>query len=772
MFPVLLFWSSILFANDVKVTASVSKTEVAVGEAFEITFTVNGNAERFDPPSFAGFQVISGPNQSSSMTSINGNTTVSMSLSYDLVGTQEGEYTIGAGSIVVNGKVYKSNALKIKVVKGNPAQSSSQSRAAARGRTQTNVQTVTGNAADVAKNLFIKASVNKTNPYQGEQLTVSYKLYTNVNLVDNSLDKLPDFNGFWSQEIKNTNPNVEWAIEKIKGVSYHVATLKQIILFPERSGNLVLDPLAMTFLVRQAAPSMDIFDQFFGGSYKDTKYKISSAPVNIHVRPLPENGKPVGFQGAVGQFSVQASLDKTQLKANEALNYSLKISGTGNLKLLNAPTVNFPADVEKHEGSYTIEPFQFSYFNPVSGKYVSLPSRAFQIKVSKGDPGANVTAYSGNQQDIKMLNKDIMYIKTTDLALSENGKNFYGSLGYVLSMLLGPALFGLAWWSKKRYEEKNKDLVQVKWRKANKIAARHLAFAAKQLAAGDQKAFYEAIYKGLYGYLSDKLNISAAELNIEHIRTSLRAININEELIGRLGNTLELCEMARYAPVPGSTEQEVFDQSKSIINDIETHAAGDRPSDWFAKGNEQYAKARYEQALEAYQKVEQSGYSSAAFNFNLGNTYYKLGNMPAAILNYERAYRLAPSDKDIDLNLKLARLKITDKIDEVPELFLLSWWKNFLFFFSLSQLSIGSIVLFIMGFLLLSFYLFAPSSTLKKAAFFSGLGLALIGFVFMLMAGAQSSYFNRHQQAIVFSSSVQLANGNTGWIEASVVQKI
>ncbi|PYF68991.1 BatD family protein [Pedobacter nutrimenti] len=601
MFPVLLFWSSILFANDVKVTASVSKTEVAVGEAFEITFTVNGNAERFDPPSFAGFQVISGPNQSSSMTSINGNTTVSMSLSYDLVGTQEGEYTIGAGSIVVNGKVYKSNALKIKVVKGNPAQSSSQSRAAARGRTQTNVQTVTGNAADVAKNLFIKASVNKTNPYQGEQLTVSYKLYTNVNLVDNSLDKLPDFNGFWSQEIKNTNPNVEWAIEKIKGVSYHVATLKQIILFPERSGNLVLDPLAMTFLVRQAAPSMDIFDQFFGGSYKDTKYKISSAPVNIHVRPLPENGKPAGFQGAVGQFSVQASLDKTQLKANEALNYSLKISGTGNLKLLNAPTVNFPADVEKydpkvedqisesltgvsgsraykylliprHEGSYTIEPFQFSYFNPVSGKYVSLPSRAFQIKVSKGDPGANVTAYSGNQQDIKMLNKDIMYIKTTDLALSENGKNFYGSLGYVLSMLLGPALFGLAWWSKKRYEEKNKDLVQVKWRKANKIAARHLAFAAKQLAAGDQKAFYEAIYKGLYGYLSDKLNISAAELNIEHIRTSLRAININEELIGRLGNTLELCEMARYAPVPGSTEQEVFDQSKSIINDIETHA--------------------------------------------------------------------------------------------------------------------------------------------------------------------------------------------------------
>jgi hypothetical protein len=601
---VLLLWTSTLFANgikpgaqDVKVTATVSKSVVGTGEAFEISFSVNGNIESFNPPALNGFQVVGGPNQSSSYSSINGNTTASMSISYDLVGVKEGEYVIGPATVVVNGKQIKSNSVKIKVVKGKAVPQGNQQNAAPQGD-----KVAEGNSTDISKRLFLRAVANKTNVYIGEQFSVSYKLYTNIDLVDNALDKLPDFNGFWSQEIKNNSQNVKWEIESYNGEKYHVATLKQIILFPERFGKLTLDPLAMTFVVRQAAPSNDPIEQFFGGSYKDTKYKIKSTPITINVKPLPEAGKPEGFNGAVGNFSIGANLDKSSVKANEALNYTLKVTGSGNLKLLKAPELTLPADIEKydpkvnddiketmggvsgsreysflliprHEGNYTIEPLKFSYFNPVTGRYVSLTSRSFAVKVAKGDPGSNVTAYAtGGQQDVKMLAKDIAYIKTGNPGLTKDGEGFYGSALYYVLLCTGPVLLLAAFGYRKWYRENNSDVVKVKGRNANKIAAKHLANARKQLISGDKKVFYEDIYRGLYGYLSDKLNISAADLNKENIRGQLKLRAVNESIIDQLTETLDLCEMARYAPISGISEQEVFDKAKTIINDIENNA--------------------------------------------------------------------------------------------------------------------------------------------------------------------------------------------------------
>lgn len=601
---VLLLWTGTLFANgikpamqDVKVTATVSKSVVGTGEAFEISFSVNGNIESFNPPPLNGFQVVGGPNQSSSYSSINGNTTASVAISYDLVGVKEGEYTIGPATFVVGGKHIKSNSVKIKVVKGRSVPQGNQGNAAPQRD-----RVAEGNSTDISKRLFLRAVANKTNVYIGEQFSVSYKLYTNIDLVDNALDKLPDFNGFWSQEIKNNNPNVQWEIENYNGEKYHVATLKQMILFPERFGKLTLDPLAMTFVVRQAAPSNDPIEQFFGGSYKDTKYKIKSTPITINVKPLPEAGKPEGFNGAVGNFSIGANLDKSSVKANEALNYTLKITGSGNLKLLKAPELTLPADIEKydpkvndninesisgvsgsreysflliprHEGNYTIEPLKFSYFNPVTGKYTSLTAGSFAIKVAKGEPGSNVTAYAtGGQQDVKMLAKDIAYIKTGNPGLTKDGEGFYGSALYYLLLCTGPVLFVAALGYRKWYRENNRDIVKVKGRNANKIAAKHLANAQKQLLSGDKKVFYEDVYRGLYGYLSDKLNISAADLNKENIREQLKARAVNEPLIVQLTETLDLCEMARYAPITGISEQEVFDKAKAIINDIENNA--------------------------------------------------------------------------------------------------------------------------------------------------------------------------------------------------------
>jgi len=594
LFLVLLLISGRVLSADITFTAAVSKTRVAVGEVFEISFSVNGNLQRFGPPPFEGFQVVGGPNQSSSMTSINGVSSVSMSLGYDLVGVKEGVYTIPGAVAVVDGKQYRSNAVKITVVKG---QATGQRSSGGVGAGSS--QPASDPSFDISKRLFIRAVTDKTNVYQGEQIAVTYKLYTNIDIVDNALDKLPDFNGFWSQEIKINTQSVDWTTEIFNGARYNVAVLKKVILLPERFGKLALDPLAMTFVVRQSVPSNDPLEQFFGGAVKDVKYKIKSMPISISVKQLPEAGKPESFQGAVGSFAIASSIDKSVLKANEAINYKLKVSGRGNFKLLKTPELTLATDIEKydpkisdqltesldgvsgsreytylliprHEGSYKLAPFKFSFFNPATRKYVELSTDAYELKVAKGDPGANVTAFTnGGQQDVAELEKDIRYIKTASTALSVPATGFYGSTLFLFSLIAGPIAFLLALGYRSWYRNQNKDAVAVKGRRASRIAAKHMANAQKQLASGDTKVFFEAVYKGLYGYLADKLNISAADLSKEIIEEALKERSIDPAIIKEVDETIDLCEMARYAPMAGVSQVEVLEKAKRIIKDIE-----------------------------------------------------------------------------------------------------------------------------------------------------------------------------------------------------------
>ncbi len=589
---ILLFCAGLLFAQDVKFTASVSKTEVGTGEQFQVDFSVNGNAEGFTPPSFNGFQVLSGPNESTSMTSINGSTTVSTSVSYILMPVKEGEFTIGPATAVVNRHRLTTNPIKIKVVKGRPVPQNSQAQSGPDNSISE------GNTSDLSKSLFMRAVVDKNNVYQGEQITLNYRLYTRVDIEQSQVDKLPDLNGFWNEDIKNLQQQVQWHIETYKGMRYNVADIKQTILFPEHAGNLTIDPFGMTFLAKVQAPSQDIMDQFFG-SFKEVKLKVKSPPVVIHVKPLPGAGKPDSFTGAVGNFRIEASVDKTELKANDALNYKVRVTGSGNIKLLKTLNVNFPADFEKydpkitdtitdsesgvsgsrfynylliprHQGDFTISPLKFSYFNPATNRYVSLTTKAFNIKVDRGKNESNVTALSAtDKQDIKLLDKDIRYIKISDDGLVKDGDMFFGSFGYCLLLLIGPVLCYGAYTYRNWTIKNNSDIVKVKSRRAGKIAAKHLANAQKQLAANNTKEFYEDVFKGLYGYLSDKLNIPYANLDRETIALALKKRPVSEQLVSRLLDTLDLCEMARYAPVTHISKQEVFEKAKGIINDIE-----------------------------------------------------------------------------------------------------------------------------------------------------------------------------------------------------------
>jgi hypothetical protein len=588
LFP--LFWIGSVLAQE-KFTASVSKTTVGTGEQFEVSFSTDANGDRFTPPSFSGFQVLSGPNESTSMTSINGNTSMNTSVSYILMAVKEGDLTIGAASIIVNGRRLTTNPIRLKVVKGQPVQQNN----AAQGQAEQAITPPTG--SDLSKLLFIKAEVSKTNVYQGEQITLRYRIYSRVDILQNQLDKVPDLTGFWNEDIKGPQ-QIQMHPETYKGATYEVADLKKSILFGEHSGNITLDPFIMTFVVRQPVQSRDIIDQFFG-SYKEVKYQAKSAPVIIHVKPLPEAGKPAGFTGAVGTFKLSAGVDKTTVKANDAINYKVKVTGAGNIKLLKNLSAEFPEDFEKydpkitdsvtedengvqgtrtynylliprHKGDFTIAPLKFAYFNPATNRYVSLAAKGFDIKVLQGDNQANVTAFTtADKQDVKLLDKDIRYIKTNTTDLVKPGDMFYGSFWYYLLLLIGPLLCVGAYNYRNWLIKNNSDIVKVKNRRAGKVAAKHLASAQKQLSAKNSDGFYEDLFTGLYGYLSDKLNIPYADLNRETIASSLKKHSVGDPLVNKLLETLELCEMARYAPVTHIAAEQVFEKAKTIINDLE-----------------------------------------------------------------------------------------------------------------------------------------------------------------------------------------------------------
>ncbi len=588
---ILLLFSNLLFAQ--KFTATASKSNVGVGEQFEVDFSMNANGSRFTPPNFNNFQVLSGPNMSSDMTSVNGNTTLNITYSYILAAAREGTFTIDEAAIVINGHTLISHSLKI-TVKGQapPVQQQQAQQQAApddNGKADTK---------DLSKQIFIRAVVDKTHAYVGEQLKVNYKIYTRVGLLGGQPDKAPDLNGFWNQDVVNKNPNAAWRTETYKGLKYNVATVKQTILFPQHAGDLVIDPLSMTFLLRLQLPQKNILGSMFD-DFKDVKYQAKSQPIIIHVIPLPAAGKPADFSGAVGSFSVYADADKKELKANETLNYTVDISGTGNLNLINAPKIMPPADFEKynpkttdritvdsngvsgsrqfsylliprHQGGFVFNPVNFTYFNPATKKYVTLPAKPFSIKVNKGDTQANVPAFnSSEQQDIKLLGNDIRYIKTSPANLFKAGEGFYNSAWYYSLLLLGPVLFGSAIFYRRWKQQYNSDIGKVKSRGAGKMASKHLANAQKELTAGNRAAFYDAVAKGLYGYVSDKLNIPVADLIKENIVSRLQARSLNTATIKQLVDTMDLCEMARFAPVTGISEQQVFDKAKNSINEIE-----------------------------------------------------------------------------------------------------------------------------------------------------------------------------------------------------------
>jgi hypothetical protein len=588
-----------------ELTASVNKNRVGVGEQFILTFSLNTNGSGFRAPSLNDFNVYSGPNQSTNMSFINGSMSQQISFTYYLAAKSEGKFTIGAASINSGGKTYTSKPIVIEVAKGNAPHSNNGQNQKGNSNQQNN-----SDEYDLGNNLFIRTVTSKSRAYVGEQIIVSYKVYTRINILDNAATKLPVFNGFWSEEILSGNRQAEFKQENIDGLQYQVAEIKKAILIPQHSGSLSVDPLVMDVVTRikNKNRSNDPFEQFFNmggfGSYKDVKVSISSKPIKIDVLPLPEKNKPESFKGAVGDFSMEVNIKPSnlKLKSNDAGNLIVTISGKGNLKLLEPLKIKSPSDIEMYDakstdkisttssglsgkrsfdylfiprnpGKYTLESAPFTYFDPEKGNYVTLKTPDFNLDVERGTSSNNsanpiISSYNTNKEDVKLLGNDIRYIKTKT-NLTGISEPFYGSIFFWI-LLLGPFIGFASFVTVQSIKNRNGGTTEYQQKMAIKKAQNQLKLASVHLSQNNHELFYKEILNALDGFLSAKLLIPISELNKEKISEALQKRGANAELIYNLKNIVEKCEFAKYAQVKDNNSMQTdYTQAINIISTIE-----------------------------------------------------------------------------------------------------------------------------------------------------------------------------------------------------------
>lgn len=565
-----------VFAQDISFTATVNNTTVAAGEQFQLTYSVNGNATRFQAPAFRDFSVLVGPSQSMSTQIINGSFSQAVSYTYVLIAQKEGTFEITPASVDVNGKKYQSNALKIIVVKGNPPAQS---------------QSKPGNepapAAADANNVFIRAFVDRTNVLQGEPVTVTYKLCTRVTLVNYNILKLPAFSGFWNEEIAIPQ-QLQFSKQVMDGVQYNVADVKKVVLYPQRTGTLTVEPMEGEVIARiqvKRQQTNDPFDIFFNNSIRDVKYSIKSDPVKISVKELPALPAGYVFNGAVGKFTREVTLDKKETKTNEAVTLKIKFSGKGNIKLIDAPEIKTPQDIEAYDpkvnenitpaaggssgtktfeylliprktGEYKIPVESFCYFDLSKKSYVQIPAPEMFIKVNRGTESGAATVTGVSKEDVRMLGKDIRYIKTGSFTTASSRTiNFLSPAFYMLQAFPFAAML-LILIARRKQIQRQSNVVLMRRRKADSVARKRLKTAKKFLDVNEKQKFLDEMFRALWGFASDKLGVQVADLTREKIREELSARKIGEEIIQSFGETVDACEYARFAPADDSHQLE------------------------------------------------------------------------------------------------------------------------------------------------------------------------------------------------------------------------
>jgi hypothetical protein len=511
-----------------------------------------------------------------------------------MVPINTGKFIIEPATIEVDGKSYTSNAVEIEVV-----QTKSQPKATnpnpSRGNGNTSNQRQAPPSQDIKNNLFLKLDVSKKRAFRGEAIVATYKLYNRLDLTNIEGQKLPDFVGFYTNDVP-IDQNNNASREVVDNVIYQVYTLKKTTLFPQRTGELEIRPLELFATIREREPTP--INTFFGPRYryKNKRVELKSNAVTITVNQLPS--APSSFTGSVGAFNLQSSLDNKSVNVNNAINLKYVVTGSGNIDLVELPEIDFPVDFEVYDpkvnvssqnvkgsvsgkktieyliiprvvGDFTIPATQLTYFNPATNQYETASAPEYTVQVMDDGSGAPTKATVQSKRDIQQIGTDIRFIKTSESDFLEGCAAFFGSVWFFLWLIL-PILLGVGLWiAFRRYEDMQSDKVGMKKRRAGKVASKQLKAASQALANNDTAAFYQELSKGLNTYLSFKLALGTADLAKDQIVSKLAEANVNEELIQQVLHILEQCEMARYAPSAVSDEQSLYASAEKLIENLE-----------------------------------------------------------------------------------------------------------------------------------------------------------------------------------------------------------
>lgn len=802
IFLICLFVACACFSQVIRVSAP---SRVEAGENFRVSFKVTTQDVddfRSGLHSTDVVEVIAGPYTSSesSFQMVNGHTSSSSSITYTytLYAAKSGVYNIPAAHARVGGKQISSSPAKVTVVGSAQGRGNNSPKMHEDDNYQPHMRAA--GSAISGRDLFIKVSANKKKVYEQEPILLTYKVYTLVDLTQLE-GKMPELTGFHTQEIPLPQQK-SFHIERVNGKPYRTVTWSQYVMYPQMTGKMEIPSITFKGIVVQQNRSVDPFEAFFNGGsgYVEVKRNIVAPSIKIDVLPLPQ--KPANFSGGVGKFNISAQLNKNELKAGDPLSLRIVVGGIGNLKLIKQPVVNFPKDWDKYDpkvtdktkltsnglegnmiydilavprnqGHYTIPPVELTYYDTSLNQYKTIKTQSFEIEVAKGDGSrSSVVDYSKDQP------KDIKDIKKGDAELHSVDNFFFGSVGYLMSLLIPFAAFVALLVIFRKRAIDNADLVKMKGKKANKIATKRLRQANKLMLAGKSNEFYDEVLRALWGYVGDKLNMPAEKLSRENISEKLQSHNVDDNTISKFVSAIDDCEMMRFAPGdPEGNMNKTFESAMTAIMEIEkvmnkksnkAKAFGfsfvlmilmlmPLSANAITKQNadDEYAKGNYQQAIKDYQEILKTGVSSEIY-YNLGNAYYRTDNITQALLAYERALQLSPGDNDIRFNLQYARSKTIDKITPETEMFFVTWYHSLVNFTSVDRWANTAIVSIVMALLLILVFLFAPQMWARKSGFYGSAAFLLLFAFANLFAFQQKHELETKQGAIVIAPTVNV----------------
>lgn len=817
------------------------------------------------------FQLVWGPQKgsSSSIQIINGKRSSShqTTFTYILIPKATGTFQLPVATALLSGDRISSTQASIQVV--SDGASSSQSSGQNGGKSSGGGQTSSTGSGEISSNdLFMRLSLSRTEVVIGEPITATLKIYQRANVVGFENAKFPTFNGFWSQETYVPN-NIEFKRESLDDKIYNTAVLRTYVLIPQQSGTITIDPAELVCLVNiRTAPSTSnsLFDSFFQDEYRTIRKRVTTPAVKVKVNPLPA-GQPASFGGGVGNFGISARLTTDNLKTHDAASLVITVSGRGNVALLEEPKVNFPPDFEVYDtkttentdksnggtsgsksfeypfiprshGDFTIDPVEYSYYDVNAGKYVTLRTEPLHVKVAKGKEGDSTpvtTVNSGvERKDVKSLADDIRFIFTGKPGLSGSGSFFVGSVFFwilLALMILGATSVYLAF---RKVAAMRADVAGTKNRRATKMAQKRLKLAGEYLDKNLYTAFYEELHKALIGFVSDKLNMDMSEISKDNIASALTEGGVSEEQTKAFTDLLDACEFARYSPDGGNEAMRShYDAALKVISSIDSGLkaggkslrkvvtvvtlllslgasmniqAKDLDSLWTA-GVQAYTDGKFSDASAAWTSIEESGQKSAKLYYNLGNAWFKQGNYPKAILNYERALRLDPSYSDARYNLEFTSNFVQDKIEPVPEFILKSVARKVCYVMGSNAWAVIFLVLLAAALVMGLLFLLGSSVGKRRAGFYCGIVLLLLSAGALSFSIWQKSDSVKTDTAIVMSPvssvksspssgsskdlfvihegtkvtildevgtwrNISLADGRQGWIPASDIEII